>query len=86
MPLVSNCACSKLWQDNKLKESNYICAGAENVGGCHIDDGLPLMMKDGDQWFVVGIGGNDATNCGEKGYPDIYRRVDRYLDWIEKNI
>lgn len=66
-----------------------ICAGGE--GGrdsCSGDSGGPLMhtaSNDSSQWYVEGIVSFGAR-CGTEGWPGIYTRVNRYLDWISTNV
>lgn len=49
------------------------------------DSGGPLMLKKDGRWIQIGIV-SFGNKCGEPGYPGVYTRVTRYLDWINDNI
>ncbi|XP_060537122.1 trypsin-1-like isoform X2 [Cylas formicarius] len=66
---------------------NTLCAAGYDGGkdSCQGDSGGPLMyqLKNG-RWVTVGIV-SWGIECGNKGSPGIYTRVNKYLPWIVRN-
>ena len=64
-----------------------ICAGAENADSCQGDSGGPLVYRSGElqPWYLIGVVSFGSTQCGD-GRPGVYTRVDKYLNWIRRNL
>lgn len=48
------------------------------------DSGGPLILKDGNRAIQIGIV-SFSIPCAVPGYPDVFTRVSKYIDWIAKN-
>ncbi|KAL6422453.1 hypothetical protein ACFW04_010628 [Cataglyphis niger] len=78
VPIYSLTQCRKMkYRANRITE-NMICAGRGNQDSCQGDSGGPLLVQEGDKFEIAG--------CGRPGYPGVYTRVTRYLNWIHANM
>ncbi|XP_063166392.1 complement factor I-like [Candoia aspera] len=74
--------CSEIYKNRYFKGME--CAGTHDgsVDSCKGDSGGPLVCYDpnnvGYLWGIVSWG----ENCGEKGHPGVYTKVEHYFDWI----
>ncbi|KAK7067876.1 Transmembrane protease serine 6 [Halocaridina rubra] len=84
VPVLSNTACQATNYGTAIKDT-MLCAGEAGKDSCQGDSGGPLVFQDGggnyDQIGVVSWG----SGCASPGYPGVYTRVNKYLDWIKDN-
>ncbi|CAG9569880.1 unnamed protein product [Danaus chrysippus] len=59
------------------KKLPVICANAVNSGVCTGDMGAPLVSGG----VLIGVASNHK-GCGSQNYPDVFTRIDAYVDWI----
>jgi len=71
---------------------NQLCAGGEErKDSCRGDSGGPLMriyqhtVFDEFQWYQEGVVGW-GVGCARAGFPAVYTRVSRYINWIVNTI
>ena len=65
-----------------------ICAGTGGSSVCYGDSGGPLMLRDSGsgRWSAVGVTSFGLPDCELQGVPDVFARVDSYLDFILENL
>lgn len=91
LPIITNHDCKeKYMKFNTYISDNYVCAGGEKKkDACKGDSGGPMMYQFSDgplsgQWYQEGIV-SKGIGCGA-GFPGIYTRVSRFMDWILENL
>ncbi|XP_043679848.1 transmembrane protease serine 9-like [Vespula pensylvanica] len=85
VPVWSLTQCRKMkYRANRIT-NNMICAGKGTQDSCQGDSGGPLLVHEGDRLEIAGIV-SWGVGCGRPGYPGVYTRVTRYLNWINTNI
>lgn len=89
IPLISNSDCEKSVSKFTRITPNQVCAGGvEGKDACKGDSGGPLMrvyVDDTSQWYQEGVVSR-GRGCGKKGFPGVYTRVARYVNWISNII
>jgi secreted trypsin-like serine protease len=67
----------------------YLCAGTEGsaIDSCEGDSGGPFMQRDpnGYQFYLTGIT-SFGKKCATPGFPGVYTRVSKFLNWITNNL
>ena len=86
---VDKSKCQETYPHTKL-ENYQICAAFESgKEKCFGDTGGPLMAlsetSKGSYYYIVGIN-SFGIGCFVDGEPDIYTKVDSYLDWIHSHL
>ncbi|XP_052740893.1 chymotrypsin-1-like [Bicyclus anynana] len=78
---VSHESCKEAHRETNPVYETQICAiSTAGKGACHGDSGGPLV-REGRQVGIVSWG----VPCA-KGKPDVYTKVESYMDWIEKTL
>jgi len=66
--------------------NDMVCAGQGRRDSCAGDSGGPMLSDYYDgRWSVIGIV-SFGVDCASERHPGVYTRVDRYLNWIERQI
>ncbi|XP_050308813.1 venom protease isoform X2 [Anthonomus grandis grandis] len=85
VPVISNDDCRKTNYSAKMISDNMLCAGYPETGkkdSCQGDSGGPLVVERSDKRYeLIGVV-SWGNGCARPGYPGVYTRVTRYLDWI----
>ncbi|XP_015596241.1 chymotrypsin-like elastase family member 2A isoform X2 [Cephus cinctus] len=85
VPLLNLEECKKAYGQSVPIRGGHLCAGHTDgsSGSCVGDSGGPLQCRraDGD-WLLVGIT-SFGSGCARPGYPDVYTRIQHYLNWIK---
>jgi len=81
VPIISNAECSRNYGGGIT--GNMICAGYEQGGkdSCQGDSGGPLVITHDGQYYQAGVV-SFGNGCAQAGYPGVYARVEKYIDWI----
>ncbi|KAM3967114.1 trypsin-1 [Aphomia sociella] len=88
LPVLSNEACqSTNYNSSKIKDV-MMCAGypaTAHKDACTGDSGGPLVAENEEHAYeLIGVV-SWGYGCARKGYPGVYTRVTKYLDWIRDN-
>ncbi|XP_028170665.1 transmembrane protease serine 9-like [Ostrinia furnacalis] len=88
VPVLSNDECKKVKYMPNMIADTMLCAGYLKEGGkdtCQGDSGGPLCAERKDNKYeLLGVV-SWGVGCGRPGYPGVYTRVNKYLDWIREN-
>ncbi|KAM7313037.1 proclotting enzyme isoform X1 [Ixodes scapularis] len=89
IPIQSLDTCKESFKRTSITfTDNYLCAGSlkGDKDACRGDSGGPLMLLDQQERFtIIGIT-SFGRRCAEPGYPGVYTRVAKYLDWIAQRL
>ena len=83
---MTNENCAKTEYGSFKITSNMVCAGYPSGGSdtCQGDSGGPLVVQKSptdDSAIVYGVV-SWGIGCARPGYPGVYTRVTKYVDWI----
>ncbi|XP_072017073.1 ovochymase-like [Amphiura filiformis] len=68
--------------NNHVITSTMFCAEANGRDACRGDSGGPFAIKDGSQWYLIGLV-SWGYGCADPLYPGVYTRVHRFRQWID---
>uniref|UniRef100_A0A8C8IBY0 Peptidase S1 domain-containing protein n=1 Tax=Oncorhynchus tshawytscha TaxID=74940 RepID=A0A8C8IBY0_ONCTS len=86
LPIVKQSTCKKKFPE---LTDNMLCAGSmkKDEDSCQGDSGGPLVCRSSGEFVQVGIVSfGDINGCALKGFPGVYTRVKRYMDFINETI
>uniref|UniRef100_A0A8C7QH75 trypsin n=1 Tax=Oncorhynchus mykiss TaxID=8022 RepID=A0A8C7QH75_ONCMY len=85
LPIVKQSTCKKKFPGLTV---NMLCAGSiKGKDSCLGDSGGPLVCPSSGVLVQVGIVSfGDIKGCALKGFPGVYTRVKRYMDFISETI
>ncbi|XP_011413121.1 fibrinolytic enzyme, isozyme C [Magallana gigas] len=86
MDVIDNGNCADQWRavSGASIFDTHICIEAEGRSACNGDSGGPLVCKDNGAYVLAGATSWGITTC--EGFPSVYVRVSKYLDWINANM
>ncbi|CAB3250557.1 unnamed protein product [Arctia plantaginis] len=89
VPVISNQECRNTKYTPSMITDNMMCAGYPKTGGkdsCQGDSGGPLIAerKHDKRYELIGVV-SWGNGCARAGYPGVYTRVSKYLEWIREN-
>lgn len=72
------------WYNGRITD-NMVAAGyiMGGKGPCILDSGVPLLYKNGNDYYVIGIASWTGLPCGTAQKPGVFTRVINYSDWIK---
>ncbi|XP_013193920.2 transmembrane protease serine 9 [Amyelois transitella] len=89
LPVLSNDVCRHNTNYNESKiQDVMMCAGfpaTAHKDACTGDSGGPLVTENENHSYdLIGVV-SWGYGCARKGYPGVYTRITKYLDWIREN-
>ncbi|XP_072020742.1 serine protease 30-like [Amphiura filiformis] len=81
LSIVSQQFCANAHQ-RYIITSNMFCAEATDRDACKGDSGGPFAIKDGSQWYLVGLV-SWGIGCARPRLPAVYTRVQPFNQWID---
>lgn len=87
MPIMNNLICN-LFFFGVVRDTNICTSGFGGTSTCNGDSGGPIVLEKtiGKKNTVVGVTSFGSGIGCEKGWPAVFSRVSKYLDWIKKNM
>ncbi|XP_019868245.2 trypsin-1 isoform X2 [Aethina tumida] len=85
VPILTLAQCRAMKYRASRITSYMLCAGKGSMDSCQGDSGGPLLVHNKDKFEIVGIV-SWGVGCARPGYPGVYTRVSKYLNWIKYNV
>ncbi|GJQ69477.1 hypothetical protein Trydic_g6584 [Trypoxylus dichotomus] len=85
VPILTLSQCRAMKYRASKITTYMLCAGRGAMDSCQGDSGGPLVVHQGDKYEIVGIV-SWGVGCGRPGYPGVYTRVSKYLNWLKYNL
>jgi len=92
VPMVTNEQCSAMYQNlsyfaGKQMDDSELCAGFPEGGkdACQGDSGGPLVCNHNGKAVATGVV-SWGEGCAFPGYPGVYGRITKVLDWVKSNM
>ncbi|XP_059482715.1 trypsin 5G1-like [Neocloeon triangulifer] len=87
VPLLSQKECRMMMIGPEKITDEMLCAGAKNKDSCQDDSGGPLIVQNPKKGKheVHGII-SWGYGCGREGFPGIYARVSKFIDWLKSKM
>ncbi|CAB3364849.1 Hypothetical predicted protein [Cloeon dipterum] len=87
IPILSQQQCRNMKLRPSRITDDMLCAGEVNKDSCQGDSGGPLIVQNSQtgKYEVHGVV-SWGIGCGREGYPGIYTRVSRYMDWLKSKM
>lgn len=84
--------CNQVYQKESvtLLDGQLCAGGVSGKDSCQGDSGGPLMgvgtSGNVQFWYLAGLVSFGPTPCGQEGWPGVYTKVAKYVDWIENSL
>lgn len=84
--------CNQVYQREgvTLLDGQLCAGGVAGKDSCQGDSGGPLMGigSNGNVqfWYLIGLVSFGPTPCGQEGWPGVYTKAGKYVDWVESNL
>merc|ERR1712061_130635 len=90
VPVITQKKCRRhtRYRSSEITE-NMMCAGYDDgvLDACQGDSGGPMIWRNDDNHPFTQIGiVSWGQGCARKGYPGVYTRLGRYIDWIIETV
>ncbi|KAK0091685.1 hypothetical protein PV326_002856, partial [Microctonus aethiopoides] len=87
VPVMSLQECRNTSYSPRMISDNMLCAGYPDgkKDSCQGDSGGPLITERPDKKYeMIGVV-SWGNGCARPGYPGVYTRITRYIDWVGEN-
>lgn len=84
IPIWEDEECRRVFQRHVRIADSQLCAGDARgkKDSCQGDSGGPFVLPHESRFYLVGVV-SSGKDCASPGFPGIYTRVTRYLDWLK---